>query len=71
LFLDRLCCYGDREVSFERNIQPPSVIAMEEGERMDEEEDEEEEELEYADKSEYHTPPVVCDLRLIKSPPLS
>ena len=27
--------------------------------------------MEYADESEYHTPPVVHDLRLIESPPLS
>ena len=41
------------------------IIEGEEDERI-----EEEEELEYADELEYHTPPVVHDLRLIKSPPL-
>ena len=35
------------------------------------EENDEDEELEYANELEYHTPPVVCDLRLIESPPMS
>jgi len=67
--LDRLCCYRERELLFKLNTQRPEAKKGMEVEQ--EEEEEEEEELEYANELEYHTPPVVHDLRLIKSPTLS
>jgi len=60
--LDRLCCYRERELLFKLNTQRPEAKKGMEVEQ---------EELEYANESEYHTPPVVHDLRLIKSPTLS
>jgi len=66
---DKLCRCGESQSLFELNTQRPEAT---EGMEVEQEgEEEEDEELEYADESEYHTPPVVRDSRLIKSPTLS
>jgi len=68
---DKLCCCGESQSLFELNTQCPEATEGMEVEQEGEEEEDEDEELEYADDSEYHTPNVVCDLRLIESPTLS
>ena len=66
---DKLCHCGESQSSFELNTQRPEAT---EGIEVEQEgEEEEDEELEYANDSEYHTPNVVRDLRLIESPTLS
>jgi len=66
---DKLCRCGESQSLFELNTQRPEAT---EGMEVEQEgEEEEDEELEYADDSEYHTPNVVRDLRLIESPTLS
>ena len=65
---DKLCRCGESQTSFKLNTQ--RLEATEGMEVEQEGEEEEDEELEYTDESEYHTPPVVRDLRLIESPTL-
>jgi len=58
----------ESQLLFELNTQRPEAT---EGMEVEQEgEEEEDEELEYTNKLEYHTPPVVRDLRLIESPTL-
>ena len=69
LMSDKLCRCRESQSSFELSTQRPEAT---EGMEVEQEgEEEEDEELEYADDSEYHTPNVVRDSRLIESPTLS